>query len=121
MIVAGFGFRSDAPLESLRAALAMAQRGLAPVTHLATTQDKAAMLAPLAQALRLPLTQITAETLTTTPTPTQSDASRAARGTGSVAEGTALAAAGPGGHLLRTRQISPDHMATCAIAQGTAA
>lgn len=121
MIVAGFGFRAGAQPESLRAALALAQQGMPPITHLATAQDKAATLAPLAQALCLPLTPVPAETLAAMPTPTQSDASHAAHGTGSVAEAAALAAAGPGAHLLRTRQISPDRMATCAIAQGTPA
>ncbi len=51
-------------------------------------------------------------------TPTRSRASLKARGVGSVAEACALAAAGVQSRLLRTRQISPDRMATCAIAQG---
>jgi cobalt-precorrin 5A hydrolase len=121
MIVAGFGFRSGAPLESLYAAFAMAQHGLTSVTHLATVQDKVATLSPLAQALSLPLAHIPADALTAVTTATQSSASHKARGTGSVAEAAALAAAGPGARLLRTRQISPDRMATCAIAQGTPA
>lgn len=117
MIVAGFGFRAGTGLESLRAALALAQRGVAPVTHLATAYDKAATLAPLARALGLPMAEVTGDTLAATATPTQSAASQKAYGTGSVAEATALAAAGPGAHLLCPRQISPDRMATCAIAQ----
>ncbi|MCW1384539.1 MULTISPECIES: cobalamin biosynthesis protein [unclassified Novosphingobium] len=118
MIVAGFGFRASASLESLRAALALAQQGAPTVTRLATAQAKAATLAPLAQALGLPLAEVTADALAARRTHTESAASRKAHGTGSVAESAALAAAGSGARLLRRRQISPDRMATCAIAQG---
>lgn len=120
MIVAGFGFRAGASMSSLRAALALAQDGSPPVTLLATVADKAPTLAPLADALGLPLTGVSAEALTHPSTPTRSAASLKARGTGSVAEASALAAAGPGARLLGPRQVSPDRMATCAIAQGTA-
>lgn len=119
MIVAGFGFRSGAGLPSLRAALALAQQGLPPVTHLATAADKVPALATLARALGLPLTGISPEALAGVSTRTDSAASRAARGTGSLAEAAALAAAGPGARLLTPRHISTDRMATCAIAQGT--
>jgi cobalt-precorrin 5A hydrolase len=118
MIVAGFGFRAGASLESLRAALALAQAGAPPVTHLATERAKAATLAPLARALCLPLAGVAADALAATTTPTESAASRKAHRTGSMAEAAALAAAGPGARLLCPRQISPDRMATCAIAQG---
>lgn len=119
MIVAGFGFRSGASLASLHAAFALAQQGQLPVTHLATAHDKVAALVPLAQVLGLPLTIVTPAALTAAPTHTRSLASQSARGTGSVAEASALAAAGAGAHLLTPRHISPDRMATCAIAQGT--
>lgn len=118
MIVAGFGFRSGAGLSSLRAALALAQKGQPPITHLATALDKLPTLAALAEALGLPLTGISPEALARVSTVTNSSASLAARGTGSVAEASALAAAGPGARLLGPRRISPDRMATCAIAQG---
>ena len=119
MIVAGFGFRYGAGLPSLRAALALAQRGQPPVTHLATASDKLSALAPLAEALGLPLTGIAPEAPARASTLTSSVASLAARETGSVAEASALAAAGAGARLLGPRRISPDRMATCAIAQGT--
>lgn len=118
MIVAGFGFRSGAGLASLREALALAQHGVPTVTHLATASDKLPGLAPLAEALGLPLAGVSPEALAETSTLTRSAASLAARDTGSVAEASALAAAGPGARLLTTRHISPDRMATCAIAQG---
>jgi len=119
MIVAGFGFRRGAGLASLRAALELAQDGLPPITHLATAIDKTSALVPLAEALGLPMTGIPSASLSTTPTPTSSAASLKARATGSVAEACALVAAGPGARLLRTRHISPDRMASCAIAEGT--
>lgn len=119
MIVAGFGFRSGVALPSLRAAYALAQEGNPLVTHLATAVDKVAALAPLAEALGLPLTGIAPASLAAMATPTRSAASLQARGTGSVAEASALAAAGPDAYLLGPRRISPDRMASCAIAQGT--
>lgn len=119
MIVAGFGFREGAALSSLQAALAVAQKGHAPVTLLATAQDKAGALLPLAEALGLPVAYVTPGALTAMTTRTRSLASLAARGTGSVAEASALAAAGPNARLLEARRISPDRMATCAIALGT--
>lgn len=112
MIVAGFGFRSGATLESLRAALALAQAGAPPVTHVASVADKL----PLLRGLGLPV--IAATGIEQVATPTRSPASLAARGTGSVAEAAALLAAGPGARLLAPRCISPDRMATCALAKG---
>ncbi|WP_231735583.1 cobalamin biosynthesis protein [Novosphingobium sp. CCH12-A3] len=119
VIVAGFGFRSGAGLSSLRGALARAQQGQPPVTHLATVQDKVAALVPLAEALGLPLTGVAPEVLIAVSTATRSVASLAARDVGSVAEASALAGAGAGARLLGPRHISPDRMATCAIAQGS--
>lgn len=113
MIVAGFGYRTGATTESLRAALALAQAGAPPVTHVATAADKL----PLLAALDLPMLAVA--TLAGIDTPTRSAASLSARGTGSVAEAAALAAVGPGARLLVHRIVSPDRMATCAIAQGT--
>lgn len=119
MIVAGFGFRAGAGLAALREVLALAQEGHPPVTHLATAQDKAGALFPLAEDLGLPVAGIAPDALTAVPTRTRSVASLAARDVGSVAEASALAAAGVGARLLGSRQISSDRMATCAIAQGT--
>ncbi|NWK97531.1 precorrin methylase [Sphingobium lactosutens] len=118
MIVAGFGFRAGATEASLRAALEGAQRSAPPVTLLAAPEDKLALLAPLAKRLGLPLTGIAPDALAAAETQTRSTASMAARGTGSVSEAAALAAAGPGALLLVPRFIAPDRMATCAIARG---
>ena len=118
MIVAGFGFREGATLASLQAALASAQEGHLPVNRLATARDKVEGLRPLADVLGLPLTGLDPAMLSKAQTITHSAASLAAYGTGSVAEASALAAAGAGARLLGPRHISPDRMATCAIAQG---
>lgn len=118
MIVAGFGFRAGAGISSLRTAFMLAQQGHPPVTHLATARDKLAALAPLAEALGLPLTGVEPAALAAAPTITRSAASLAAHGSGSLAEASALAAAGPGACLLGPRHISPDRMAACAIAKG---
>lgn len=121
MIVAGFGFRKAASLSSLRAAFALAQQGHPLVSALATPLDKASTLAPLAEAMGLPLIAITPEALAAAPTRTRSAASLTARKTGSVAEAAALSAAGADARLIAARHISPDRMATCAIAQGATA
>ncbi len=120
MIVAGFGFRRGADVAALRAALASAQAGHPPVTALAVPDDKLALVAELASAMALPAIAVSADALQGPQTPTRSIASLSARATGSVAEACALAAAGPGAQVLATRRISPDRMATCAIAQGPA-
>lgn len=119
MIAAGFGFTSSASADSLRDAFEAAARGHA-VDLLATAEDKAAHpgLAALAAGLSLPLTGIPDATLAAMQTQTRSPRSLAARGTGSMAEAAALAAAGPGARLLGPRRISTDRRATCAVAIG---
>ncbi len=111
VIVAGFGFSTRATVESLKGALAAT--GHQP-DAVATLADKA----PLLSALGLPVIAVSSPLPLT---PTQSPASLAARGTGSVAEACALDAAGPGAYLLTTRRVSPDGLATCAIAKGAGA
>ena len=66
----------------------------------------------------VPLVALPAAALAGIRTQTFSSFSLAAHGTGSVAEASALIAAGEGARLLGPRQISPDRMATCALAQG---
>ncbi|MEG3175498.1 cobalamin biosynthesis protein [Sphingomonas sp. RB3P16] len=118
VIVAGFGYRGGTALSSCEAALALAQHGHPPVTALAAPDDKIALLAPLAERRGLALLAIPADAVAGIATPTTSPPSLKARGTGSVAEAAALVAAGKGARLLSCRHISPDRMATCAIAQG---
>lgn len=120
MIVAGFGFRQGADLHALRAALHTAQQGHPPVTALAAPHDKLTLVAQLAAAMGVQMVAVSPSALQLRQTPTQSAASLKARATGSVAEASALAAAGPGSRLLAARHISPDRMATCAIARSGA-
>ncbi len=117
MIVAGFGFRKEASSDSLSDALARATRGHAP-TVFATLQNKAGDLREFAKAQGLPLIPIAPELAAAQSTRTQSHASLTHKSTGSVAEATALAAAGPNARLIGPRSISTDRMATCAIAIG---
>lgn len=118
MIIAGFGFRASATLASLQSALSRATAG--PIDGLAAPSDKctARCLTDLGAATDLPILPIAADLLTNTKTTTQSAQSLRERGTGSVAEAAALAAAGPNARLLTKRHISQDKLATCAIATG---
>lgn len=119
MIVAGLGFSSAATVDSLRAAYSAAAAGH-PISALATVADKEghAALTEFAAAAALPLHFIAPGDLAGQRTLTCSTRSRASYGTGSVAEASALAAAGSGARLLSPRQISDDRLATCAIAIG---
>ena len=119
MIVAGFGFRKGASDDSLADALAqaVAQTGGAHApAAFATLTDKAEGLHGFATARHVPLISVDPGKAAAQTTLTRSEASQTHRSTGSVAEATALAAAGPGARLTGPRSISTDRMATCAIA-----
>lgn len=119
MIVAGLGFRASATAQSLAEAFGAATKGRR-VDALATALDKAetAAFKNFAKGTGLPVRAIPAPDLVDQATATQSSASTAARGTGSVAEAAALAGAGKGATLLTPRKISSDRKATCALAEG---
>jgi cobalt-precorrin 5A hydrolase len=119
MIVAGFGFRASATLDSLRSAYDQAAADH-KVSALATAENKAqaAGLQALAEALALPVLPIPANTIQQMKTLTQSPRVLKKYATGSIAEATALAAAGPGARLVSPRHISQDRKATCALAIG---
>ncbi|GAC1536680.1 MAG: cobalamin biosynthesis protein [Ramlibacter sp.] len=132
MMVAGFGFRAGATLASLRAALgqAVAECGFAQLPSaalvlIATAQNKAGApcLQALAATLNLPICAVTSAQIASTATLTESALVRAWRNTGSVAEAAALAAAKKyadgEARLLHRRAVSPDRLATCAIASFT--
>ncbi|MEM7521347.1 MAG: cobalamin biosynthesis protein [Pseudomonadota bacterium] len=118
MIVAGFGFRASVSAQSLRDVYDKVA-GNQRVSALATVTDKARLCAfkTFAQDMALPILVIPPHDLAAAETATQSSASRDAWGTGSVAEASALAAAGLGARLLKRRLISADRLATCALAQ----
>jgi cobalt-precorrin 5A hydrolase len=117
VIVAGFGFRAGATAASLRDAL---ERTGGTPDALATAADKARHPAfrALVRDLALPVTGLAPEHLRGQPTVTRSTASLTHRATPSLAEATALAAAGPGARLVGPRAVSADRMATCALATG---
>ncbi len=119
MIVAGIGFSSAASANSLRTAFELASIGYV-VDALATAANKkgSKALTEFATATKLPIRYVEVEELARQHTLTFSTPSRAAYGTGSVAEAAALAVAGSQARLLSTRQISGDRLATCAIAIG---
>ncbi len=119
MIVAGFGFRGGATVESLEDALTRACGDLRP-SALASVADKTRVPAfrRLAERLSLPVHAVSQDILSAQSTLTRSAAAQDARTTGSVAEAAALAAAGPCARLLGPRVISGDRMATCALAKG---
>lgn len=118
MRVAGLGFRKAADLAALREAL-MAAGGLGELTALATAAEKAKapVLLRLAEALGLPVLAVAPDALGRQRTLTQSARVAGRFGTGSVAEASALAAAGPGARLIGPRAVSSDGMATAAIAE----
>lgn len=130
-LVAGLGFRAGCEAASLRSALHAALHAaldaastahgqpitLAHLSALATAADKNhhPALLQLAAELQVPIHPI--------PLPALADQPAAASthvperyGAQSVAEAAALAAVGSGATLLGRRSISPDRMATCALA-----
>jgi cobalt-precorrin 5A hydrolase len=120
MNVAGFGFREAATADSLRSALhaAMAQAD-APIalTALATAWDKASapVFVRFAAEWGLPVLAIPADALHAQQAHTSAHVP-ARYGQRSLAESSALAAAGPGAQLRGLRCVSPDRLATAAIA-----
>lgn len=119
MIVAGLGFSSTATAQSLRDAYDRATKGQT-VAALATVADKEGhpALIQFAATTALPLYFVAPADLSGQRTLTCSSRSRATYGTGSVAEASALVAAGTGARLVSPRQISTDRLATCAVATG---
>ncbi len=118
MRAAGFGFRSQANVESLLAALQQAG-GADGLTHIATVEKKScAAVTALSAKLALPVLLVAEMDLADADVATYSEKSAEAYGTGSVSEAVALTAAGAGAELIAMRAISEDGMATCAIAEG---
>ena len=120
VIVAGFGFRAAATVESLLSAYKMVVSSTRTPVCLAAPADKCRTDAfqCLAARLNMPIRAIAPADLERLVTQTQSAASRTARGTGSVCEAAALAAAGPDAQIKAARAISEDRLATCSIAEG---
>ncbi|MCB2135274.1 MAG: cobalamin biosynthesis protein [Rhodobacteraceae bacterium] len=117
MRVAGIGFRGAATVASLKDALRRAGGG---AELLATAEAKAesATARELAAELGLSLCGYSRAVLAAQTVLTHSAKVAERFGTGSVAEASALAAAGPGARLLGPRVVSGDGLATAAIAIG---
>jgi cobalt-precorrin 5A hydrolase len=126
-LVAGLGFRDGCLVESLRSPLQAALDAasttsgqpitVAHLSALATAADKAhhAALLQLAAELQLPIQPIPLPALANQPAAPSAHVPER-YGAHSVAEAAALTAAGPGAVLLGGRSISPDRMATAALA-----
>lgn len=116
MRVAGFGFRAGASVESLCAALDAASGGTR-VDVIATVDSKVDALVALTLGWGLKVASVPVVALKDQPVLTQSAKSDRLFGTGSLSEAAALWVAGEGANLVSARVISPDRMATCAIAE----
>jgi len=126
-LVAGLGFRAGCDAASLRNALQAALDAAStahgqPITFvhlsaLATAADKARhpALLQLVAELQLPIHFIPLPALADQPSAPSAHVPER-YGAHSVAEAAALAAAGPSATLLGRRSISPDRMATAALA-----
>lgn len=120
--VAGFGFRSEATLESLGQALdqlidqygSVDKCGL--INRLAAARSMLPLVEELGRLRNIEVIAVADAELSTVTTLTHSTHSLQARGTGSVAEAVALLAAGPNARLVGPRMISADRRATAALA-----
>lgn len=117
--VAGFGFRSEATLESLAQALDQLIEQYGAIDKLAAARSMLPLIEELGRLRGIEVIAVADAELPTVTTLSHSAQSLQARGTGSVAEAVALLAAGPGVTLLGPRIISADRKATAALAEGT--
>ncbi|TMU22865.1 cobalamin biosynthesis protein [Halomonas sp. ATBC28] len=114
--IAGFGFRSEATLESLAQAQDQLIDQYGAIDKLAAARSMLPLVEELARLRDIEVIAVADAELSTVTTLTHSEQSLHARGTGSVAEAVALLAAGPGATLLGPRIISADRKATAALA-----
>ena len=116
MRIAGLGFRKGVSAESLAEALAQ----VAPYDAVATVAGKAMEpgLQRLISDLGLPFHAVSQEALQASER-AGSALARLFYKTGSVAESSALAAAGPGARIVVARVKTPDGMAVAAVAEAS--
>ncbi|MCY4153531.1 MAG: cobalamin biosynthesis protein [Aestuariivita sp.] len=119
MIIAGFGFRRLAALDSLLDAYRQAA-GTTQIDGIATIASKASLriFEELAACLEQPIFAVDPVDLVIQKTQSWSQKSVEKYNVGSVAEAVALAASGEKSKLLTARVISSDRMVTCAVARG---
>jgi cobalt-precorrin 5A hydrolase len=116
--VAGFGFRSEAAIESLAQALDQLTEQYGAIDKLAAAHSMLPLVEELGRLLGIEVIAVVDAKLPTVTTLTHSAQSLQARGTGSVAEAVALLAAGPNAELVGPRITSADRKATAALAKG---
>lgn len=116
--IAGFGFRSEATLESLVQALDQLIEQYGAIDKLAAACSMLPLVEELGRLRNIEVIAVADAKLPTVTTLTHSAQSLQARGTGSVAEAVALLAAGHNARLLGPRIISADRQATTALAEG---
>ncbi|WP_372374030.1 cobalamin biosynthesis protein [Vreelandella venusta] len=114
--IAGFGFRSEATLESLGQALDQLIDQYGVIDKLAAAHSMLPLVEELGRLRNIKVIAVADAELSTVATLTHSTHSLQARGTGSVAEAVALLAAGPNARLVGPRIISVDRQATAALA-----
>ena len=124
MKVAGFGFRSAATVDDLRAALALTGHAPDALTSI-TAKTQTDALQQLAAELAVPLIALDENEISGEQTLTCSPRIKARFGTGSLAEAAAQVAARASVkeatvRLLGPRVITADGIATVAIAEATA-
>ncbi len=118
MKFAGLGFRSSVTPQALQNALTHMGPEIDALAVLETKATAAGFHA-FAETADVPVLFIPETAIADIKTPTQSERVIARFGTGSVAEALALAAAGRYGsaRLINPRQITPDGLATVALAE----
>ena len=119
MLIAGFGFRGSADINSLANAFEKTATG-GLVDGFSVPADKIdhPALTALARRYEMPVYAVETETIKAMDTLTQSATVHKWRQTGSVAEAAALAPFTSPARLVCTRQISDDGQAVCAVAEG---
>jgi len=118
LIVAGFGFRSSASIDSLRDVFekVIAELNFAKLKAFSVPKGKECIVRRLAAIYNVSLISVDIEKQHNVVTVTQSYYSFREKGVGSVAEYVALAAIGSDAELLLKRKVSADRLATCAVA-----
>ena len=121
MIVSGFGFRSNATVDSFRSAFenTRSKHKFSKPLVVAVPQDKVNhnSLIFFARGIGCKILAINPSDIESMQTVTNSAMSERFRNTGSVSEACALVAAGSEAELIVFREISADRRATCSIAK----
>lgn len=119
VIVAGFGFRQSATVESLKNALAQADWA-GKIDYISTLSDKADLeiFRSLANQLNAKIVSCDQKDVELQDTEIKSKKSQIYKNSGSVSEAVALIAAGRGARVMSERFVSDDRLATCVLACG---